>query len=79
MCHHLFRTIDCKNSQVVANNLDALPGQPLLMDVTARGPVYGYEKHITGLERHLNRLVNTRFLPFKSSFCQVSAPHKRAF
>ncbi|KAH3834140.1 hypothetical protein DPMN_107459 [Dreissena polymorpha] len=47
-------------------------------EVTACGPDYGYEKHITGLERHVNRLVNARFLPFKPSLCQVSAPHQRA-
>ncbi|KAH3700780.1 hypothetical protein DPMN_075759 [Dreissena polymorpha] len=27
-------------------------------EVTARGPDYGYEKHTTGLERHVNRIVN---------------------
>ncbi|KAH3797789.1 hypothetical protein DPMN_151376 [Dreissena polymorpha] len=47
-------------------------------EVTARGPDCGYEKHITGLERHVNRIVNTRFLLFKPSFCQVSAPRQRA-
>ncbi|KAH3826661.1 hypothetical protein DPMN_128570 [Dreissena polymorpha] len=47
-------------------------------EVTARRPDYGYEKHITGLERHVNRIVNTRFLPFKPSHCQVSAPRQRA-
>ncbi|KAH3873190.1 hypothetical protein DPMN_036418 [Dreissena polymorpha] len=38
-------------------------------EVTALGPVYGYEKHLTGLERHMNRIGNTRFLPCKPSFC----------
>ncbi|KAH3804121.1 hypothetical protein DPMN_132403 [Dreissena polymorpha] len=47
-------------------------------EVTARGLDYGYEKHITVLERHVNRIVNTRLLPFNPSFCQVSAPRQRA-
>ncbi|KAH3714952.1 hypothetical protein DPMN_057655 [Dreissena polymorpha] len=47
-------------------------------EVTARAPDYGHEKQITGLERHVNRLVNKRFLQFKPSFGQVSAPRQRA-
>ncbi|KAH3728139.1 hypothetical protein DPMN_054086 [Dreissena polymorpha] len=35
-------------------------------------------KNTTGLKRHVNRLVNTRFLPFKPSFYQVSATRQRA-
>ena len=47
-------------------------------EVTACEPDYGYEKHLAGLERHVNRLINERFLLFKPSFCQVSATHQRA-